>query len=139
MTLLPFEVEWARSTARALMPSGTLAGALDDIDAGARYADECATSPWHVSLLMRATLWLVWLAPLWLMARPRTFGALDATQQAQLLERLLKHRVYLVRTTALFLKMTLCQVMLGDEATLAQLGAYDLGRKQLAQLGRRAS
>lgn len=139
MTLLPFELDWARTMAHALMPPGTLAGALDEIDAGARYADECAISPWHVALLMRASLWLVWLAPVWLMARPRTFGRLDATAQALVFERLLKHRVYLVRTTALFTKMMLCQVMLGDESTLLQLGAYDLPRKHLAQLGRRAS
>lgn len=126
MNLLPFEIDWARVIGRAFVPQGALDGALDGIDAGARYAEECATSPWHAAIVMRLSLWIVWLAPLWLMARPRLFGSLDADAQARLLERLLAHRVYLVRTSAVFLKLLLCQVLLCDESTLAQLGAYDL-------------
>ena len=126
MSLLPFEIDWARVIGRAFVPKGALDGALDGIDAGARYAEECASSPWHAAIVMRLSLWIAWLAPLWLMARPRTFGSLDAPAQAKLLERLLAHRVYLVRTSAMFLKLLLCQVLLCDESTLAQLGAYDL-------------
>jgi hypothetical protein len=127
MQMAPFEVDWARAIGRALVPSGALGGVLDHIDVGARYAEECATSPWHVGLLLRASLWLTWLAPLWLYGRLRTFGRLEPRAQAAVLHRLLLHRQYLVRTTATFLKLTLCQVLLGDPETLARLGAYDLG------------
>jgi hypothetical protein len=126
MQMAPFEIDWARAIARALVPAGALGGALDGIDAGTRYAEECAASPWHVGLLLRASLWLTWLAPLWLWGRPRSFAGLDAEAQATLLEKLLAHPRYLVRTATVFLKLVLCQVLLGDEATLAQLGAYDL-------------
>jgi hypothetical protein len=135
MQMAPFEIEWARAIGRALVPSEALGPALADtigtVDIGARYAAECATSPWHVGLLLRASLWLTWLAPLWLYGRLRTFGGLDARAQAAVLHRLLVHKQYLVRTTATFLKLTLCQVLLGDEATLAQLGAYQLRPRSL--------
>jgi hypothetical protein len=131
MQMAPFEVEWARTIGRALVPAGALDGALDAIDIGARYAEECATSPWHAALLLRASLWLTWLAPLWLYGRLRSFGGLDPRAQAAVLHRLLLHKQYLIRTTATFLKLTLCQVLLGDEETLAQLGAYQLRPRSL--------
>jgi hypothetical protein len=127
MQMAPFEVDWAGRIARALVPAGTLGGILDGVDAGARYAEECATSPWHVGLLLRASLWLTWLAPLWLYLRPQTLGSLEARAQAAVLQRLLTHPTYLVRTSAVFLKLILCQVLLGDAETLARIGAYDLG------------
>ena len=139
MSLLPFEIDWARVIGRAFVPMGALDGAMDGIDAGARYADECASSPWHAAIVMRLSLWLTWLAPLWLLRRLHTFGGLDATAQASLLERLAAHRVYLIRTSAMFLKLLLCQVLLCDEATLAQLGAYDLPQRLAPPLARRSA
>jgi hypothetical protein len=138
MQMAPFEVDWARTIARALVPAGTLGGALDRIDAGARYAEECAASPWHVALLMRASLWLTWLAPLWLLGHSRSFGGLDTTAQATVLEQLLAHPRYLVRTATTFLKLLLCQVLLADRETLTLLGAYDLAPPTVA-IGKRAS
>jgi hypothetical protein len=139
MQLAPFEIDWTRAIARALIPPGALGGALDRVDAGVRYAEECAASPWHAGLLFRVSLWLTWLAPLWLLGRPRSFGGLDTDGQVALLERLLAHRQYLVRTTAMFLKLLLCQVMLADRETLAQLGAYDLAPLSTLHRHRRAS
>ena len=45
MKLLPFEERWAGTIGHALVPKGTLDGALNAIDIGARYAHECAISP----------------------------------------------------------------------------------------------
>jgi hypothetical protein len=126
VTLALFEQRWAAAIARALVPAGALGGALDAIDVGQRYAHECAISPWHAAIVFRASLWLTWLAPLWMLARPRTFGGLDAEAQVALLEKLLKHRRYVVRMAGMMMKIAICSMLLGDEATLAQLGAYRL-------------
>ena len=126
-----FEERWARVIGRALLPRGLLAGVVDDSDLGALWRDECVRARWDGAFLLRLSLWLTWLAPLWLYGRLRTFGGLDARAQAAVLHRLLVHKQYLVRTTATFLKLTLCQVLLGDEATLAQLGAYQLRPRSL--------
>ena len=129
MTLFAFERRWASAIGGALVPPDALAWAgidLGAIDVGARYAEECAISPWHVALAFRASLWLTWLAPLWLFGRARSFGGVDADTRVVVLERLLKHRRYMVRMAALFLKLAILGMLLGDEPTLAQLGAYKL-------------
>ena len=126
MTLLPFERRWAATIARALVPEGALAGSLDQIDVGARYAEECAISPWYAALAFRASLWLTWLAPLWLLGRLHTFAGVDGETRVVVLERLLKHKRYFVRMAGLFLKLAICGLLLGDEPTLAGIGAYKL-------------
>ena len=126
MTLFPFEQRWAATIGHALVPAGALGGALDKIDLGRRYADECAISPWYAALAFRASLWLTWLAPMWMMGRARSFGGVDAETRVAVLERLLKHRVYFVRMAALFFKLAICTLLLGDEPTLAHIGAYKL-------------
>ena len=126
MTLAPFERRWAATIARALVPEGALSGALDQIDVGARYAEECAVSPWYAALAFRASLWLTWLAPLWMLGRLRPFTGVDGETRVVILERLLKHQRYVLRMAALFLKLAICGMLLGDVPTLAQLGAYRL-------------
>ena len=129
MTLWPFERRWAATIARALVPAGALAGSgvdLEAIDVGARYAEECAISPWYAALAFRASLWLTWLAPLWLLGRLHTFAGVDGETRVVVLERLLKHKRYFVRMAGLFLKLAICGLLLGDEPTLAGIGAYKL-------------
>ena len=126
MTLFPFEERWAGLIGHALVPKGALGGSLDAIDIGKRYADECAISPWYAALAFRASLWLTWLAPLWMLGRLRTFTGVDGATRVAILERLLKHRVYFVRMAALFLKLAICTLMLGDVSTLRRIGAYKL-------------
>ncbi len=128
MTLSAFERRWAATIGRALVPEGALGGRLDAIDVGGRFADECASSPWYVAVMFRASLWLTWLAPVWMVGRLRTFGAVDDATRVVVLERLLKHSRYELRMAALFLKLTICGLLLGDTPTLAQLGAYKLRR-----------
>jgi hypothetical protein len=126
MKLFPFEERWAATIGHALVPPGALGGAVDRVDIGARYAHECAISPWYAALAFRASLWVTWLAPAWMMGRPHTFGGVDGEARVAVLERLLKHRVYFVRMAALFLKLAICTLLLGDEPTLAGIGAYKL-------------
>jgi len=131
VTLFVFERRWASAIGRALVPSDALAGSgidLGRIDVGARYAEECAISPWYAALAFRASLWLTWLAPLWLLGRAHTFAGVDGDTRVLVLERLLKHERYMVRMAALFLKLAILGMLLGDEPTLAQIGAYRLRR-----------
>jgi hypothetical protein len=126
VTLTEFETRWAGAIGHALVPKGALGGSLDTIDIGARYAHECAISPWYAALAFRASLWLTWFAPLWMLGKLRTFGGVDGETRVVILERLLKHRVYFVRMAALFLKLAICTLMLGDVPTLTRIGAYKL-------------
>jgi hypothetical protein len=137
--LLPFEADWVRAIARALMPPGTLGGVLDGIDTGARFDREMARSPWYAALGMRVSLWLTWLAPVWMLGHAQTFGAVDDTLKVEILEKLLKHPRYELRMAAMFLKLTLCTLALGDERVLRALGAYDLERLPSSSSARSAS
>lgn len=141
VSLLPFELDWVRVITRALLPSGALGGSMAGIDTGARFEEEMRRSPWYAALALRFSLWLTWLAPLWMFRRAHAFGGLDADEQVALLERLLKHRRYPVRMALTFLKLTLCTLALGDERVLLALGAYDLGDEAhtLRRLGQRSS
>jgi hypothetical protein len=133
--LLPFELDMVRVVTRALVPADALDGTTVLHDAGERYDCELATSPWHVALALRASLWMAWLSPAWMLGRPRSFGGVDEATRVLLLERLLKHRFYVVRMATSLLKLTLCMAALGDPAVLRALAAYDLGDAQ----ARRAS
>lgn len=130
MRLRAFEVRWAAVIGRALLPPGLLGGVVDDVELGARFAEDLAASPWEAALMTRLALWLVWLAPrsplFWRRGRFASFGALARDEQEALLERLLVSPTYLVRTAALFLKLSFCSMLLGDVRALARVGAYGL-------------
>ena len=120
VTLLPFEVDWAERIGRALVPRGALGGIADGVDIGARYAEECAISPVVRGLRLPCVLVAdVAGAAVDARAAAHGFGGVDGETQVAVLERLLKHRVYTVRMAALFLKLAVCGMVLGDEPTLA--------------------
>ena len=124
MKLRAFERRWADTVARSFVPRGALGGAVDDLDAGALFADDLAASPWMPAAGIRIALWLVWLSPLF--RRGRTFGALDEEEREAALERLLESRSDTVRLLLMFLKLICVSLILGDLRALRRLGAYDL-------------
>src|SRR5262252_5245927 len=115
MRLRRFEKRWADTLGRTIAPRGVLHGVVDDVDLGARYDDECAASPWFAAVLLRFSLWMTWLAPLWMRRRLRTCGGLAGAEREQVLEQLLASDRYNVRMTATFLRLTVLTLLLGDE------------------------
>ena len=126
MKLRRFEVRWAEIIGRALVPRGVLGGVVDDVALGEEFRRECAEPPWYAGLLLRFSLWLTWLAPFWTSFRFRTFGGLDEDAREKLLEKLLEAKSYNVRMAIMFLKITVCTLVLGDERALKKLNAYGL-------------
>jgi hypothetical protein len=126
VTLSRREVRWAESVGRTIAPRGLLGGVVDDVDLGALFREECRVSPWYVALLMRFSLWLTWLAPIWRRGRLRTFGALAVDEREALLEALLQSGRYSLRLAAMFLKLSVCTLLLGDARALGRIGAYRL-------------
>jgi hypothetical protein len=133
MKLLRFEVRWADVIGRAMLPAGLLGGVTDDVALGEEFRRECLEPPWYAALLLRASLWLTWLAPPLALGRLRTFGGLDPAGREALLEKLLGSRVYLVRATATFLKLCACMFLLGGDRVLRRIGAYEFGRESVAR------
>ncbi len=137
MELRPFEQRWAQIIGRALLPVGLCEGVVDDVDFGERWQDETRRSRWDSALLLHVSLWLAWLAPLWMLRGLHTFGGLDEKRRVEVLESLLKSRRYLIRMAALFLKLTATSLLLGDERALKQLGAYEYAREKPIVIGAR--
>lgn len=127
MRLWRRELRWAATIGRALLPAGLLGGVVDDVDLGDAFRRECLEPPWYAALLLRASLWLTWFAPLLVLRRLSTFGGLDAAARELVLERLLDSKIYLVRATAMFLKLSSCMMLLGDERVMRLIGAYEYG------------
>ncbi len=131
MKLRRFEVRWAETVGRSLIPRGVLGGVVDDLDLGEEFRVECLAPPWFASLLLRFSLWLTWFAPFWMSLRLRTFGGLDADAREALLEKLLAHKSYNVRMASMFLKLAVSSFVVGDARALAKLGAYGLKEEPL--------
>jgi hypothetical protein len=129
MQLSQMEVRWAGVIGRALLPPGMLGGVVDQVDIGERWQDECRRSRWDGAFLCRLVLWLVWLAPLWMLRGFGTFGGLDEKARVEVLEAIFKSPRYLLRMAGLFLKLTATSVLLGDERALQQMQAYDTPRQ----------
>lgn len=134
MTTFSFENRWAASVARTLVPAGVLGGVTGEVDVGARFAEEVERSPWFAALFIRLAVWMTWFAPLWMLRRPRTFGSLPEAERCATLDALSKSRFYLVRQASSFLKLIACVLLMGDEPTLARVGAYRLGERRTTAL-----
>jgi hypothetical protein len=138
MKLRRFEIRWAATIGRALLPPGLLGGVVDDVDLGEAYRRECAEPPWYAAFLLRFSLWLTWLAPPLVMRRFRTFGGLDPAAREAVLEKLLDSPIYVVRATATFLKLASCMLLMGNQRALRKIGAYEYGRHEETGASREA-
>ncbi|MBX3220158.1 MAG: hypothetical protein KF795_06530 [Labilithrix sp.] len=98
MKLFGFELAWAAAAFDAVFPERTaLPHGIARMSPARFFADTVATSPLEQSLGLRLTLWIVALAPLWVLRRPRTIGELRPDERQRVLERLLASPVYAVR------------------------------------------
>lgn len=69
---------------------------------------------------LRAAIWMVAMAPLWLFGRFVMFGTLARTERTELLSRLLTHKSFAVRELTLLLKLTAAMALLGTASVRAR-------------------
>jgi hypothetical protein len=108
-----------------ILPSGASAGGpLGASDAPmACYVDDLLRhAPAHFGWGLRACTWLVWLCPLLVLGRARTFLGLSRTDRARLLDRLAESPVYLIRELPLLFKTVACLGFCGLPAVQRGLG-----------------
>lgn len=84
---------------------------------------------------IRLGLWLIALAPMWLLGHMRTISRLTLEQRQTLLERLLEHRAYPVREAAFLLKLCASLAFFANDAVRARSG-YDRPANDLVPLVR---
>jgi hypothetical protein len=76
------------------------------------------------ALGLRVAVWMVALAPLWLLGRIATFSKLKPRDRTELLVRLLAHKSMAIRELAMLLKLTAAMALLGSATARARSG-YD--------------
>jgi hypothetical protein len=96
--LFAFELAWADAAMGAIFPEGSaLAHGIARMKPGA-FLDDMLADIWiETSLGLRATLWIIALAPLFVLRRFATITSLDAGEREALLDGLLTSRIYAVR------------------------------------------
>src|SRR5688572_803777 len=110
LRLFRFERRWLIRVFEAVLPAGedSLGLGAADVPMG-RFADDfLARAPLTAVLGLRGALWLVMLAPLFVLGRPRTFLGLSPGQRGELLDRLRRSDLYLVRESATLFKIVGC-------------------------------
>lgn len=110
--LRSFEVAWIDAAFDAIYPEqGSDAPLRSHLPHGiasmhpARFFDDVlATVPLEQSLGLRATLWLIALAPLFTIRRLGTIASITPADRTRVLERLITSRSYIVRQLAMSFK-----------------------------------
>ena len=98
MKLFGFELAWAAAAFDAVIPERTaLPHGIARMGPARFLADTIAVSPLEQSIGLRLTLWIVALAPLWILRRPRTISAIGPEERQRVLERLVASPVYAIR------------------------------------------
>jgi hypothetical protein len=73
---------------------------------------------------LRLAVWMVALAPLWLLGRVATISTMARRERTELLSRLLMHNSLVVRELTMLLKLTAAMALLGTLSVRARSG-YD--------------
>ena len=98
MKLFAFERAWVAAAFDAVFPEGTvLPHGIARMEPGRYYAEAVEKAALEQALGLRASLWIVALAPLWLLRTPRTIASIGPGDRRRVLERLLASPIYAVR------------------------------------------
>jgi hypothetical protein len=141
MKLFEFELAWAAAAFEAVFPERTsLPHGIARMNPGRFLADTIAACPLEQSIGLRLTLWIVALAPLYFLRRPKTIASIQLNERQRVLELLLASPVYAVRQLVVAFKamgsMLYAQspaardAMTTPRATLWESGLVQVGRKK---------
>jgi len=135
--LLSFERRWIRAILDTIFPGGARGalplGATDlDVD---RFFDELfAQAPFESSLGLRAAIWFLGIAPLFVIARFSTFAGLSVEDRERVYLKLAASRIYVVRSLVIALKAIGSLLYCGDPTVRAGILAPVPEKAQLLTL-----
>jgi hypothetical protein len=141
--MMRWEQSWAIEVLEAFAPSAPdtpqsdarLAPREGEVDYLHAYRRMHAGSTPLAALGLRFALWMVALAPIWLLGRFITFSELARAERTELLSRLLRHTSLVVRELALLLKLTAAIALLGTPSVRERSG-YDKPQAAAAAVAR---
>ncbi|HEY8089042.1 MAG TPA: hypothetical protein VIF09_14385 [Polyangiaceae bacterium] len=123
MKLARFEDRWAEAAMGAIFPGSTEAGLRDiramDVSGFLRQVMACV--PFQAAFGLRAAVWLVALAPLFVLGRLATIAGLGVADRERLVQVLSTSRSYVVRSLVMILKTMGALLYAGDDAVRARM------------------
>jgi hypothetical protein len=123
MKLARFEDRWAEAAMGAIFPGSSEAGLRDiramDVRGFLQQVMRCV--PFQASLGLRAAVWLVALAPLFVLGRFATIAGLGLADRERVVAALVASRSYVVRSLVLILKTMGALLYAGDDAVRARM------------------
>jgi hypothetical protein len=125
MNLTKLETRWAEAAMGAIFPGSRDAGLADirAMDLRGFLAQVMTTVPFQAALGLRLAVWIVALAPLFVLRRFATIAGLDQAGREKVIERLLVSRSYPVRSLVMILKTIGALLYAGDDAVRARMNA----------------
>jgi hypothetical protein len=127
LRMFRFERRWLLRIFETIFP-GAIAPQLPkgaaDMPLG-RFIDDFAVhAPLQALAGLRVGIWMVMLAPVFILGRARSFLGLSAAEQVLLLDRMRRSRRYLVREALLFVKTVACLGFCGLATVQEPLGIH---------------
>ena len=123
MKLARFEDRWADAAMGAIFPGSSEAGLSDirgmDVSGFLREVMRCV--PFQAAFGLRAAVWLVALAPLFVLGRLATIAGLAVPERERVIQVLATSRSYVVRSLVMILKTMGALLYAGDGAVRARM------------------
>jgi hypothetical protein len=119
----PFEMSWAEAAMGAIFPGSSDEGmsGICDMDLRGFLAQVMKTVPLQAALGLRIAVWLVSLAPLFVIGRLTIFARLSQEDRVRVVSTLLANRSYAIRSIVLILKTIGALLFAGDDGVRARM------------------
>jgi hypothetical protein len=124
MKLTRFEMAWAEASMQAIFPGSDdgMTG-IDEMGLRGFLGELMSLLPFRAALGMRVAIWLVALAPLFVLGRLRTIARLAPVDRESVVMAVATSRVYLLRSLVLILKSMGALLYGGDPSVRARMMA----------------
>ena len=106
-TLTRMETRWAHAAFGAIFPSGAsdkIPLGICDLDLDGYLTDMRSRVPFRAALGLRIAIWVIALAPLFVLHRVATIASLDKASRETLMKKMLDSPIYVVRQLVMLLK-----------------------------------
>lgn len=120
--MLTFERRAAATVLEAFapFPEPALAVRSGEVDWARSFEAMAKASSPLAAFGLRLALWITLVSPLLVFGSLRSFASLEPARRSDVIQRLLVHRLYIVRELALYLKLTACMAIFSSPAVRAR-------------------
>lgn len=136
MKLTRFETAWGHAALATMFPGSREEGwaEISGMDVSGYLADVMASLPFKPALGLRAAIWIVTWAPLFVLGRVATLASLSQADRERVVASLLVSSSYGLRSLVTLLKAFGALLYAGDDRVRARIRPRPAGRRSLVPL-----